>query len=92
MSSLIDFVGDVVSTVLVSDSHDVERLYLLTRDRRLIQLTLQFFRHGHLRRRRVYFRLHRSYATRSVHGGMAASGAGGTCDFAWGFPRAGETA
>ena len=43
MSSLIDFVGDVVSTVLVGDSHDVERLYLLTRDRRVIKLTLQFF-------------------------------------------------
>ena len=43
MSSLIDFVGDVVSTVLVGDSHDVERLYLLTRDRRVIRLTLQFF-------------------------------------------------
>lgn len=42
MSSLIDFVGDVVSTVLVGDSHDVERLYLLTRDRRVIKLTLQF--------------------------------------------------
>lgn len=43
MSSLIDFVGDVVSTALVGDSHDVERLYLLTRDRRVIKLTLQFF-------------------------------------------------
>ena len=43
MSSLIDFVGDVVSTVLVGDSHDVERLYLLTRDRRVIRLTRQFF-------------------------------------------------
>lgn len=43
MSSLIDFVGDVVSTVLIGDSHDVERLYLLTRDRRVIKLTLQFF-------------------------------------------------
>lgn len=43
MSSLIDFIGDVVSTALVGDSHDVERLYLLTRDRRVIKLTLQFF-------------------------------------------------
>lgn len=91
MSSLIDFVGDVVSTVLVGDSHDVERLYLLTRDRRVIKLTLQFFAMD-IYDGGAYISDCIVHARREVSMGMAASGAGGTRDFAWEFSHAGEPA
>ena len=92
MSSLIDFVGDVVSTVLVGDSHDVERLYLLTRDRRVIKLTLQFFAMD-IYDGGAYISDCVVHARREVSmGEWRRLVRGGTRDFAWEFSRAGEAA